>query len=105
MLNPQKKPFPETQVPFNEDISETFTLSKESWTTDRKPMGTAKEFQIDISSASIINSLLYPIAAHQETQRQDPADHTTIHPNRRFNNAIFDHVKVRKYYAEIDGVR
>ena len=55
---PQKKPYPETQVYFNEDISKTFTLSYESWTTDRKPVDTSKELQVDISSASNINSPL-----------------------------------------------
>ena len=49
---PQKLPSPETQGYLNEDISKTFTLSYESWTTDRKPIDTSKQFQIDISSAS-----------------------------------------------------
>ena len=48
---PQIIPSPETQVIFNEAISKTFTLSYESWTTDRKPVDTAREFQADISSA------------------------------------------------------
>ena len=94
---------PETQVIFNEAISKTFTLSYESWTTYRKPVDTAREFQIDISSASNINSPLNLIAAHQKTQRQDNAGN--ILPNNRFINAIFDHTVVRKYYSEIDGVR
>ena len=100
---PQIIPSPETQVYFNEAFSKTFTLSYESWTTDRKPVDKAREFQIDISSASNINSPLYLIAAHQKTQRQDVAGN--ILSNNRFNNSIFDHVKVRKYYSEIDGVR
>ena len=58
---PQIIPSPETQVYFNEAISKTFTLSYESWTTDRKPVDTARDFQIDISSASNINSPLYLI--------------------------------------------
>ena len=94
----------ETQVQFNEDISKTFTLSYESWTTDRKPVDTAKEFQIDISSASNINSPLYLVAAHQQTQRIDPADAAINLPRKRFNNVIFDHVKVGKHYSEVDGV-
>ena len=102
---PQIIPSPETQVNFNQAISETFTLSFESWTTDRKLVDTGKEFQIDISSASIINSPLYSIAAHQKTQRPDAADETINLSRNRFNNAIFDNVKVRKNYAEIDGVR
>ena len=102
---PQIIPSPETQVYFNEAISKTFTLSFESWTTDRKPVDTAREFQVDISSASNINSPLYLIAAHQKTQRHDPADATINLPHNRFNNAIFVDVKVGKYYSEIDGMR
>ena len=98
-------PSPETQVIFNEAISQTFTLSYESWTTDRKPVDTAREFQVDISSASNINSPLYLIAAHQKTQRPDPANPAKNLPNNRFNNSIFEDVEVRKYYSEIDGVR
>ena len=102
---PHLIPSPETQVIFNEAISQTFTLSYESWTTDRIPVDTAREFQLDISSASNINSPLYLIAAHQKTQRTDPANPANNLSNNRFNNAIFDHVNVRKYYSEIDGIR
>ena len=102
---PQIIPSPETQVYFIETISKTFTLSYESWTTDRKPVDTAREFQIDISSASNINSPLYPIAAHQKTQRPDPANPADNLTNNRFNNSLFHHVEVRKYYSEIEGVR
>ena len=102
---PQILPSPETQVTFNEAISQTFTLSYESWTTDRNPVDTAREFQIDIPSASNINSPLYLIAAHQKTQRPDPANPANNLSNNRFNNAIFDHVDVRNYYSEIDGIR
>ena len=102
---PQLKPSAETQVIFNEAISQTFTLSYESWTTDRKPVDTAREFQLDISSASNINSPLYLIAAHQKIQRPDPANPAVNLSNKKFNNAIFDHVDVRKYYSEIDGIR
>ena len=79
-------------------ISKKFSLSYESWITDRKPVDTAKEIQLDISSASNINSPLYLIAAHQKTQRPDPANPVNILSNNRFKNAIFDHVEVRKYY-------
>ena len=93
---PQIIPSSETQVYFNEAISKTFTLSYESWTTDRIPVGTAKEFQIDIRSASNINSPLHLIAAHQITQRSDPTDPTINLSNNRFNKSIVDHAKVRK---------
>ena len=102
---PQIIPSPEPQVYFNEPISESFTLSYESWTTDRKPIDAAKEFQIDFSSASNSNSPIHLIAAHQLTQWPDPTDPTINLSTRRFNNAIFDHAKVRKYYVEIDGIR
>ena len=102
---PQIIPSPETQVNFNQAMSEWFTSSYESWTTDRKPVDTAKEFQIDISSASVISSPLHLIAAHQLTQRPDPADASRNLSNNRFNNAFFDNAKVRKYYAAKDGVR
>ena len=71
---PQIIPSPQTQVYFMYTILKSCTLSYESWMTDRKPVDTAKEFQIDISSASKINSPLYLVAAHQHTQRLDPAN-------------------------------
>ena len=102
---PQIIPSPETQLYFNESFSKTFTISCEFWTTDRKPNDTARDFQVDISSASNINSPLYLIAAHQKTQRPDPANPANKLSNNRFNNAIFDHSEVKKYYWEIHGVR
>ena len=90
----------ETQVFFNEAITKSFTLSYESWTTDRKPVNAAREFQVDISSASNINSPLCLIAVHQQTQRDNPA-----RPLGQYKDAIFDHVEVRKYYSGVDGVR
>ena len=49
-----------------------------------------------------MNSPLCEIAAHQKTQRQDAAGN--VLPNNRFNNAILDHVEVRKNYSEIGGI-
>ena len=86
-------------------IQKTFTISFQSWTTDRKPVDTARKFHIDISSASGTNSPLYPIAVHQKTQRLDPADPAIHFSNNRFKNAYFDHVEVRKHYSEIDSIR
>ena len=96
MFIPQIIPSPETQVYFNDAISKAFTLSYESWTTDCKPVDTAREFQIDISSASNINSPLYLIAAHQKTQRSDLPNPANNLSNNRFNNSTFDHVELRK---------
>ena len=86
-------------------FQKTFSLSYESWTIDHKHVDTARDFQIDISSASNIKSPLYLIAAHQKTQRADPANPANNFSNNGFNNAIFDHVEVRKYYSETDGIR
>ena len=102
---PQVIPSTETQYIINEAISKTFSLSYESCTTDCKPADTARDIQIDISSESIINFPFYPIAAHQKTQRPDPANPANNLSNNRFNNATFDHVEVRKYYSEIDSIR
>ena len=68
--------------------------------TDRKPVNTGNEYQLDIGSASYINIPLYLIVAHQKTQRDNPAK-----PPNQFNNAIFDHAYVKRYFVEIDGVR
>ena len=97
---PSLVPSAEQQQMFNEAIRENFTLSFDAWVTDRKPVNTGNEYQLDIGSASNINIPLYLIVAHQKTQRDNPA-----RPHNQFNNAIFDHVDVKRYFVEIDGVR
>ena len=97
---PSLVPFAEQQQIFNEAIRENFTLSFDAWVTDRKPVNTGNEYQLDIGSSSNINVPLYLIVAHQKTQRDNPA-----RPPNQFNNAIFDHVGVKRYFVEIDGVR
>ena len=97
---PSLVPFAEQQQRSNEAIRENFTLSFDSWVTDRKPVNTGNEYQIDIGSASNINIPLYLIVAHQKAQRENPA-----RPPNQFNNAIFDNVDVKRYFVEIDGVR
>ena len=42
---PQIIPIPETQYIFNKAISKTFSVSYESWTTDRKPVDTARDIK------------------------------------------------------------
>ena len=56
------------------------------------------EFQVDIGSAQNITAPKYLIVAHQTADRIATSD-------RAINNAIFDNLNVRKYFAEIDGVR
>ena len=83
---------------FNESIKNSFTLSFDSWTTDRKIANTGSEYQVDIGSAANINSPKYLIVAHQTAARSGAANKTT-------NNAIFDNLDVTKYFVEIDGIR
>ena len=100
---PSLVPSAEQQQMFNEAIRENFTLSFDAWVTDRKPVNTGNEYQLDIRSASnidLIYTSLYLIVAHQQTQRDSPA-----RPPNQFNNAISDHVRVKRYFVEINGVR
>ena len=90
---------------FNEAITESSTLSFESWTTERKPFNTGRELQHDIGSSSKIKSPLYLKAAHQKTERIDAADPARNLSKNRLSNAIFDIVTVINYFAEIDGIR
>ena len=71
-------------------------------------MDSAQEYKLDIRSASNTNAPLFLKEAHQKYQRIDPTstDNPTANlSNNTFNNAIFDNVSVKKYYAEIDGFR
>ena len=97
---PSLAPSAEEQEIFNEAIRESFTFSFYAWVTDRKPVNTGNEYQLDIRSASNTNIPLYLIVAHQKTQRDNSA-----RPANQFNNAVFDHVDVKRYFVEIDGVR
>ena len=95
---PSRVPSAEQPQILNESIRQSFTLSFDSWVTDRKPIDTGNEYQLDIGSASNINIPLYLIVA-QKTQPDNPA-----RPLNQFNNAVSDHVDVKRYFAEIDGV-
>ena len=57
---PNFNPSPETHVKINESIKKSFTLSFESWTTDRKVVNTGvntgPENQLDIGSSLKVNS-------------------------------------------------
>ena len=79
----------EQQPIFSESIRQSFTLLFESWAIDRKPVFTSNHYHLDIGSASNINVLLYPVAAHQKTQRDKPAK-----PPIQFNNVVYDNVNV-----------
>ena len=68
---PSLVPSAEQQQMFNEAIRENFTLSFDAWVTDRKPVNTGNEYQLDIGSASNMNISFYLIVAHQKTQREN----------------------------------
>ena len=93
---PQLIPSTTTQVMFNEAIMNNYTITFDSWYTERKISNDGRELQVDIGSAQHINSPKYLIAAFQTNAR------TT--PNKNSNPAIFDN-NVTKYFVEIDGIR
>ena len=94
---PKLIPTTSTQVMFNEAIMNNYTITFDSWYTERKISTAGRELQVDIGSAQHINSPKYLISAFQTNDR------TT--PNKASNPAIFDSNHVTKYFVEIDGVR
>ena len=94
---PQLIPNTQTQVRFNEAIMNNYTITFDSWYTERKISNDGRELQVDIGSAQGINSPKYLIAAFQTLAR------TT--PNKAANPAIFDSNHVKKKFVEIDGIR
>ena len=82
---------------FNEAIMNNYTITFDSWYTERQISNDRTELQVDIGSARKINSPKYLISAFQTNAR------TT--PNKNANPAIFDSNHVTKYFVEIDGVR
>ena len=90
-------PNSQTQVMFNEAIMNNYTITFDSWYTERKISNTGRELQVDIGSAQHINSPKYLISAFQTNAR------TTA--GKTINPAIFDSNHVTKYFVEIDGVR
>ena len=94
---PKLIPSTSTQVMFKEAIMNNYTITFDSWYTERKISNDGRELQVDIGSAQHINSPKYLISAFQT------ADRTTA--NKNSNPAIFDNNNVTKYFVEIDGVR
>ena len=88
----------ETQVMFNEALQYIHTSTYDSWYTKRKLSTDGNELQVDIGSAQHANSPKYLIASFQTEARSGVS-------NKANNIAIFDHVNVKKYFAEKDGSR
>ena len=82
---------------FNESIQNHYRIFFDECCTERR-IATDQIYQVDIGSAQSVNSPKYLICAHQTTARADL-------PKKRTNIAVLDHLDVRKYFIEIDGVR
>ena len=85
-----------TQVMFNEAFMNNYTITFDSWYTERKNSSDGRELQVDIGGAQKINSPKYLISGFQTFAR------TTA--NKAVNPGIFDDNHVTKYFVEIDGV-
>ena len=59
---------------FKESIELSFTLTLNSWKTDRKTVDTGNEYQLDIGSTSEIKSPKDLIAVHETQARSGPAN-------------------------------
>ena len=57
-------PNTDTQVMLNVSIKNIYSISYDSWYTERKIVTDGNEFQVDIASAQNTNSPKYLIAAH-----------------------------------------
>ena len=82
-------PDAQTQVLLIDSIKNSFTLSFDPWSTDRKTVETHLEYQVDIESAQIFNSPNYLIVAHQREAGIGV-------PNKANKIAVFDNLDVTK---------
>ena len=90
-------PDAQTQILFKDSIENSFTLSFDSWSFDRKIVDIHLEYQADIGNAQNFNSPKYLLVSHQIAV-------TIVTPNKAINVAVFDNLNARKYHADIDGV-
>ena len=94
---PNSIPNVETQVMFNEATQNNSKISYDEYFTERRVLSD-QITQLDIGSSQNVQSPKYLIGAHQTRTRADTA-------NKNNNIAIFDHLNLKKYYIEIDGIR
>ena len=73
---------------FNDSIKNSFTLSFDSCTTDRKTVNTGLEDKVDIGSSANINSPKYLLVAFQTAARSGAS-------SKAQNIAIFDNLDIR----------
>ena len=81
-------PRTETEVLFNETIQNNYTITYDSWYTERKLSIDGNELQVDIGSTEHVNSPKYLIASFQTENRIGT-------PSKNNNLAIFDNVNVK----------
>ena len=79
-------------------IENSYPLSFDSWSTDRKTVETQLESQFEIGSTQNFKNPKYLIVALQIAAR-------IVVPNKANNIAFFDNLNVRRYHVNIDGVR
>ena len=82
---------------FNEATQNIYKLSFDQYYTERRVI---KDMivQHNIGSAQQVNAPKFLVCADQTIERIDTA-------NKIKNNAIIDHLNLRKYYVEIDSMR
>ena len=95
---PQIVPYSQNQVMFIESNMNNYTITFDSWYTERKISNDGRELQVDIGSAEHIISTEYLIATFQMNDRVGT-------PNNARNPVVFDTNNVSKYFVEIDGTR
>ena len=81
----------------NECIKNSFTLSFDSWTTDREVVNLGLEYQLVVGSFVKVTRPKCIIATHQTEARSGTENKTTI-------LSVIDHLHVGKYFVEIDGL-
>ena len=91
-------PDAQTQIMFNDSIKNSFTLSFDSWSTDRETADTQIEYQVDMGCSQNFNSPNYLTLADQTAAGIGV-------PNKANKFAVSDNLIVRKYLVDIDGIR
>ena len=94
---PNLIPSVETHVMFNEATQNNYKIFYDEWFIERRVISDLIT-QLDIGSSQNVQSPKYLIGAHQTRARAD-----TVNKNNSI--AIFDHLNLKKYHVEIDGIR
>ena len=91
-------PDAQTQEMFNDFFRNSFTLSFDSWSTDRETVNFQLEYELCKGSAQKFNNPNYLIVTHQIEAREGV-------PNKKNNVSLFDSLNVRKNHVDIGSVR